>query len=232
MASEATHGRARFFMDAVLNEFKTRNEGRPIYDDIEMVEVRIPGEKNMRLVFLADEPFNGNGETRIERYPEEYAAFKRGEQRAVTGTPLEAWPILTKSQVLELKAANILSVDELADLPDSSLKKIGSKGRELREQARAFKDAAKGGAEVLAQAARIASLEAMVAQLLKGGAGPAPSQQAIAEPVEKTEKAISDCTDDELKAFIKEKTGEAPRGRPLRETLVERATELATQEPA
>ena len=235
MASEAYYGKPRFFMDAILNDAKTKAEGRPIYDELEMVEIRIPGDKGNRPVFLAHEPHNGDGETRAQRYAAEYEAFKRGEQRASSGTPLEAWPILTKAQVMEMKAVGILSVDELAALPDGNLKKIGTKGREFREQARAFIDAAKGGAEVQAQAAKIAQLETMLQQLLQAQAGNTPVAPApIAEPapIEMTDKAIEDCSDDELKAFIKLKTGEAPRGRPLRETLVERATELAAQEAA
>jgi hypothetical protein len=43
---------------------------------------------------------------------------------------------------------------------------------------------------------------------------------------------INDATDEQLKQFIKEQTGAAPRGNPSRETLLARVAELAQPQEA
>ena len=225
----ASNARARFFNEPVLNPERTRAEGRPVYDDTEMVELIIPGDRLTRGIFLANEPSIYDKETggyisRAQLFDDAYKAFKRGEHRAVTGTPLEMWPVLTRARVMEIKAAGILSVEELASVSDSILGRLGMGARDEREQARAWLAAAKGSAEVQAQATRIAQLEDMV-QKLPAAQGQAPAPEA-AQP-EPVEKAISDCSDDELKAFIKDRKGSAPRGTPSRDTLERLAIEAS-----
>ena len=218
--------RARFFREAVQNDAKTTLEGRPIFDDVEFVEFIYPGDRLQRLVAPAHEvPSQKTGMSYAQMYHRQYDAFKRGDARAVSGTPLEAWPVITASRCAELKASNILSVDELAGVSDAIVSRLGPGSRELREQARAFIESAKGGAATSAMAIEIARLKSMVERLSEQS-NPAPA------PVEKTEKPIADCTDDELKAFIKERTGEAPRGNINRSTLEERATALVTEKEA
>lgn len=224
----ASNARARFFNEPVLNEERTKAEGRPIYDDTEMVELLIPGDRLSRGVYLAHEPSIYDKDarayiTRAQVYDDAYRAFKRGEARAVSGTPLEMWPVLTRARVMELKAANVLSVEELAAVSDAILARLGQGAREEREKARAWIEAAKGSAEMQAQAARIAQLEDMVQKLLAANTAPAPAEV----PAEPVEKSIAECSDDELKAFIKDRKGSAPRGTPSRDTLERLAAEAA-----
>lgn len=213
---ERDTARPRFYMDAVQNPALSEKEGRPIFEDKEYVEILIPGDKLLTWVGEVDDP------TR-HRFPEHYAAFKRGEMRAVVGTPLEAWPPLTKARVAELKAAGILSVEEYANVPDNVLGKLGMGARDEREKARAFIDAAKGGAQTAAMASEIAQLRAMVEQLSGKTAAPA---------VPPADKSIEDCTDAELKEFIRRETGEGVRGNPSRETLLKRVSDLAEAKQA
>lgn len=213
--SEKDTARPKFYQDAVQNNAKSEKEGRPIFDEKEMVEVKIPGDKLFSWV--------GEVEDRHRiRWPEQYAAFKRGEQRAASGTPLEQWPnpTLTKGRVLELKAANILSVEELASVPDNILPKLGMGARELREQARTWIAKAKEGASTSALSAEVARLTEMVNRLTAGNV------PAVA-PVP-AEKQIEDCTDDELKTFIERETGEKPRVNASRKSLLDRCAEIAS----
>jgi hypothetical protein len=210
--------RPHFYNDAIQNMALSEKEGRPIYEDKEMVKIEIPGDKLMNWVGPVEEKHK-------LRWPDQYAAFKRGEARAASGTPLEHWPNanLNKSRVAELKAQNILSVEELAGLPDSTLPKLGMGARELRDQARAYIADAKDGAANAKMAAEIAQLKEMVERL--SGSAPASNEAP-------KEKSLEDCTDDELKTFIKRETGKAPAGRVKRETLIQRATELAMAKAA
>lgn len=208
----------RFFRAAVENPFKTKKEGRPIFDDVEMVETIIPGDRLTKPTFVVTDDHK-------VRWPKEYEAFKRGEALAASGTPLEHWPIMTTSRVMEMKAIGILSVDMLAAVSDANLAALGTGSRELREQARAFIAAAKDGAATAAQAKEIEDLKAQVLrlqdQLLVKDRQPADD-----------ERNIEDLSDQELKTYIKRETGESVKGNPSRDTLLSRVTEIATKKAA
>lgn len=225
MASNATEqdtARPRFYMQAVENKARSLAEGRPVFDEREMVEIRIPGDRLATHVnYVLDE--------HRQRWPDHYAAFKRGEARAASGTPLEQWPPMTTGRVASLKALGILSVEELSNLPDNMLPSLGMGARELRDQARAYLEAASDGAAAGRAAAENAELRAQMERMQKQMeallAG-APSTVAV----DVSDRAIEDLSDDELKAYIKRETGEAPRGTPSRQTLLDKATALATRE--
>lgn len=228
MADAAPTVRARFFADAIENPKRTKEAGRPMFDDVEMVEFLFLDDRNTKFVAPADERSRGNGPTYAERYPREYEAFKRGAARAATGTPLEHWPILTTSRVHELKAMGILSVDELADATEGVIRNIGRDGRTLQEQARAFIGTAKDGAGTAALAAEVEKLRAQIAAL---STPPPPMPVPAPEPTPESVD-INDASDEQLKRFIKDRTGEAPRGNISRDTLMKRAADLAEQEAA
>lgn len=218
-AAEKDTARPRFYMDAVQNKALSEKEGRPIFEDKEMVEVRMPGDRLFSFVSVIEEQHK-------QRWPEHYAAFKRGEQMATVGTPIEHWahPSLTRSRIAELKALHILSVEDLGNVGDNLLDKLGMGGRELRDGARAWLSTAKGGAENAKMSAEIARLTEMVNSLMAG--------KAAAPEVVPKEKTLEDCTDAELKEYIKRETGEGVRGNPSRETLLKRAAEVAEKAAA
>jgi hypothetical protein len=173
-----------FYMGTVENVARSKEEGRPIFDDKEMVRVVIPGDR------LAT--FVGEVEDRHrDRWPDHYAAFKRGEQRASSGTPLEYWPIMSSAKVAEMKALNIFSVEDLANLSDALLARIGMGARELRGQAQAYLENAKAGADVARLSAEIERLKAIMEA--RGTPIPdAPEKKRgrpprVAEPVETIE---------------------------------------------
>lgn len=215
---EKDTARPRFYMDAIQNISLSEKAGRPIFEDKEMVEIRIPGDKNWSWVGSVDEP----GMHIKERFAEQYAAFKRGEMIASVGTPLEAWPPLTKSRVAELKGCHIFTVEEYAAIPDNTLGKLGIGAREEREKARAFLESAKGNAPTAALAAEVARLTAMVEQLTG----------KTVTPAEPKDRPIEECSDAELKEFLKRETGQPVLGNPSRETLLKRVAEVAEAKQA
>lgn len=92
--------------------------GRPIYIDTEFIRIFTPGDKDnipVRPVRPSD----------IAAYRDQYNRFKNGLSQAATGTPLEQWPGLNKSQVKELAYFNIRTVEQLAQTSDASIQKIG-----------------------------------------------------------------------------------------------------------
>src|SRR5882672_10105594 len=85
---------------AVKNESKSALEGRPIFDDMEIVEVRFPGSRSMSpfpataVSHWAVDPHTG-GQVQVtyaERFARQYQQFKAHTAQTKSGTPLSHAP--------------------------------------------------------------------------------------------------------------------------------------------
>ena len=223
----------RFYEKPKLNKAKTSEAGRPIYDSVEMVEVIVAGDKHFRPHFPAHEPTvtydnatqQDDRRTWAERYPAEYKAYKTQGTMSVSGTPVEAWPLLTRAQVAELKALDIFTVEQIADMTDRNRHILGPSARQIIAQARTYIDQARDTAAPQRLAAENEALRAELERLKaesQANAFPAP----MAPPAGQIGDGAPDfdaLDDAELKALIKDRTGETPRGNPSRETLLRQA---------
>lgn len=204
------------------NEAKTREAGRPIFDEMEVVEVRFAGDKLKVSVFPAleicgevqDEEGNTRKITYAERWSRQYERFKAKHAQVAEGTPLSELPFLTEAKRSELRALSIYTAEALAALDGQPLKNLGMQGRDLKGLAQAYLDRAAGTADVTKMAAKIADLEALVTEL-----------RAEKEGVSNSEFAAWSA--DQIKDWIAEKIGERPKGNPSHATLVKRADEIA-----
>lgn len=204
------------------NKAKSKAAGRPIFDEMEVVEVRFAGNKQTVSVFPALEFsrwITVDGEqvpqTYAERWPEQYKRFKAKKQQIKEGTPVDELPFLTASKRAELKALSIYTAESLAALDGQELKNLGQGGRELKNQAKAYLDNAAGTADVSAMAAEIEALKRTIAEMQadKG------DQSGAVSPFEEWDDAA-------IKDWIEERVGERPKGNPSHKTLVERADEI------
>ena len=133
---------AQFYKHAGQNSHKTLEEGRPIYDDLDYVVIRIPGDKDN----IVRRPGRG---TDMKRFPKQWAAYQAGNEQAQDGTPLEQWPLLTRSQVEELKYFGVHTIEALATMPDSNSQNFMGMNK-LKQQAKDHVEAAKSNAPILA----------------------------------------------------------------------------------
>lgn len=217
---------------------RSRELGRPVFRDVEYVKIIIPGDDLNKPIQRAHDkvlrnPHGGEMLSYAQCFHEEYAMFKAGREDQVVGTPLSELTSLTAAKRHELKRIGILTVEQLAGLDATQLRKIGMDGNELKALARAYMDRAKDAAVDARFAAENAALrnqmEALQAQIDAMAAKPAPA--AANDATEKAEPGIFDDFDDgALKTFIKDRTGEAPRGRVSRETLIETAMGIYQRE--
>lgn len=208
------------------DEAESKKAGRPIFRDVEAVEIRSPGDRLRVGVYPAHsfshwEVDRESGEQRqvtyAERFSAQYRAFKERRHQVQSGTPLEELPFLTQAKRSELKALSIYTAEQLAALDGQNLKTLGMGGRELKNQAQAYLDAASGSANAVRIAAENAALRERIAALeaeVSGGDAPKPS-------------GFDAMSDDDLKAYIKNASGSAPRGNPSHATLVRMAEELS-----
>ena len=224
-----------FRNNATPNEAKTKEAGRPIYDDMEVCDIFFPGMVKERVPTCraldqadwTDDPIMGTRRPRtyMEKYQEEYQAFKAGAAQTASGTPIDELPFLTEGKRLELKhGLKIFTAEQLASLDGLGLKALGVGGRDLRDRAIAYLQAASEGADAAhlrdALADRDAQLAAMQAQinaLLAGQAAPNAPAIEVAE-----HEQWSTFSDEDIGNMLTT-AGLVVDGRWSRKTLIEKA---------
>lgn len=143
MGGEAAYaGDSRLYVSfskvPVLNEAKTQEAGRPIYDEEDQITTRIPGDR----FFSSVEKVR---DSHKRRFPTQWAAYSNGQAQSQSGTPLEVWPQMTVSMVATLKASGVSTVEQLAEMTDGNGQAIMG-FHDLKRKAVAFLEAAKGEA--------------------------------------------------------------------------------------
>lgn len=103
--------------------------------NVEFVSILTPGDTK-------SVPRHKVTESLRQQYAYHYDLWKRGLAVSPVGTPLEMWSILTPAQVHELKASNIFTVEQLAEVSDANLNRLPL-GTVLRQQARDYLESKK-----------------------------------------------------------------------------------------
>jgi hypothetical protein len=153
---------------AIPNTAKSAKAGRPIFDDMEVCEIRIPGSRDVKVVpatAFSDwtyDQFTGEQikRTYAERFASQYRQFKMKDVQTKAGTPLEYVPFLTEGKRAELKALNVYTIEALAHIDGQELKNLGLGGRELKNQAVAFLEDTSKTAPSSQMAAELEALKA------------------------------------------------------------------------
>lgn len=124
----------RFYYKALENKYQSELQGRPIFDEVEFVEIRNPGD-NWSVISrkVNKESVGGNAPDHL-RWPEQYRAFKAGEEAPISGTPLTEWQLLPRTRAEELKLRGIKTLEQLASLPEHAARDLID-GVRLRDEA-------------------------------------------------------------------------------------------------
>lgn len=175
----------------VQQDFKSREAGRPIFEDVNFITIDFPGDKTKRVDRPVRMEEEGGAPPDPIRFPRQWQAFLNQQEQTSAGMPITEWPPLTKSQALELKAIKIHTVEALAELPDSACSWLGS--RDLRAKARTWLETANGHADesrlqaiVDQQNAQIEALKAQIKDITErfaeksADAAPAPGRRRTA----------------------------------------------------
>ena len=108
----------KFFKHAKLSQSKTKAEGRPVYEDLDYIQILQPGNKDSIVI----RPATKMDKQRFAEHWRRYEA--RQDDEYVEGTILEEWSGITRSQVEELRYLNIRTVEQLANLSDSNAQNV------------------------------------------------------------------------------------------------------------
>lgn len=125
----------KFFLKPREDKAASAAAGRPIFKDVEHVDIKIPGNRGSGACRPATDVDR-------QRFPEHYRRFKeRTETDSMPGTPLHEWPPISRSAAEELKFFNVYTVEQLAGMADVQIAKFQGL-MPLREKAKAWLDRA------------------------------------------------------------------------------------------
>jgi len=214
---------AVFRNDVVKNPVKSAQAGRPIFDDVEYVELRHPGSKDvgvypsMERSHWAEDPVSGEQipVTFAERFSKQYQQFKAHDQQTKSGTPLDYLTFLTAAKRAELRALNIYTAEALSTIDGNELKNLGPGGREMKNQT----------IEFLANSSDMAKVTRLEAELenIKARNQVLEDDLKLMPKVNEPPTEFDGMTDSEIREHIKSVTGVAPKGNPSRRTLIRMA---------
>jgi len=164
-----------FFKDAVQNNFKTKEAGRPIFDEFDFVKVMAPGSRDTVVTRVAD------GSDYARRFPTQWAQYKARQEQSLTGTPLSQVPWLTVGQIAEFNAVNCRTVEQLVGMPDNLSQKFMGHFQ-IKQRAQVYLDAAKSAAPALKLQAELEKRDMEIAELRGMIEAMQATQQAKAPP--------------------------------------------------
>lgn len=224
-ARDKEMGVTPYFMEiAVENIPQSYLQKKAVYKNVEVVQIRFPGDTRYSPVFKTDSMWFRNGNeviTYAERFADQYQKFLSGEDQEASGTPLEALNAYGMTPELKsfCRSMKIYSVEAIKNLEGQGLKNLGMRGNRLKEMARAYY------AEFANSEATLGELEKLRARIAELEAEKVPAQEFDGYEPEQVEE-FANMSDDELKEAIAEITGTKPRGQPSRERLIRDLKEL------
>lgn len=138
--------------------YASEHAGHPVYEDRDYVEIYTPGNPD---------PFVTEATDRYQKqYAEQYAAYKAGLEPSVSGIPLEEWPRMSPAKVANYKAMKVSTVEQVAEMSDTSCNKIGMDAMSDKIAAKAYLANAKDSALAQKYAVENERLQKQISDLM------------------------------------------------------------------
>jgi len=148
----------QFYKEAVKNQIKSVEAGRPIFDEVDHVRIITPGSRDTFVTKV------GPGSGYPERFPRQWERYQAGLNQQDSGTPLTQMPWLTVGQIAELNAVGCNTVEQLVGMSDALSQKFMGH-HQLKQKAQRFLDAAKEQAPTLKLQAELEKRDEQIAEL-------------------------------------------------------------------
>lgn len=107
----------KFFVKPMEDKTASLKEGRPVFKDVELIDIKIPGDRTGGVCRPASHQDK-------QRFPNHYNAFKQRTEVPLDGTPLIEWPLITRSMAEELSFHNVKTVEHLSTMSDNNIGKF------------------------------------------------------------------------------------------------------------
>ena len=173
----------KFFLKEREDKAKTIETGSPKFKEVEYIEIRVPGKRDVQAVRPAT--FRDK-----QRFPKHYDMFQRRVEAPEEGTPLGQWPQVSRAQVEELSFLGVKTVEAMANMADTHAHKLHG-GIMLKRRAGEWLEdssATKLIAEKEALMERITALEATMKDMAGDKATIEEEIEEPAKPARRTRK--------------------------------------------
>lgn len=108
----------KFFKHPRLNDGKSKEEGRPIYEEVDYIQIMQPGNKDSIII----RPATDMDKNRFAEHYNRYTA--RQQEDYIEGTLLEDWPGITRAMCEELRFFNVRTLEQLIAMSDTNAQGI------------------------------------------------------------------------------------------------------------
>lgn len=163
-----------YYTETIEDVLRTNKEGRMCFKDQDFALITQPGGKSnnkerIETFFSKMEAELKSGRVHpdwIRAWRANYELYKKGQEIPLDGTPIRGWKLLPGSVQEELIRLNVLTVENLATLPDEGINAVGMGCREWQRRAQAWlaqNESREGGALKMADLTR--QMEALAGQV-------------------------------------------------------------------
>ena len=136
----------RFERIAIEDVQATLAAGHYVAKDVDMALITPPYSKDVMKykvkawfdILEQDVRNNRMPQAWLDRYKEAYAAFQKGQDLPLTGSPIKGWGIISPAQQETLIKMSVLTVEDLAAMNDEGIKRIGMGAIDLKNKAKAW----------------------------------------------------------------------------------------------
>jgi len=174
-SSKEARNYVKFYRQWVRNNFKSKAEGVEVGEQQDFIIIICPGQPKSEVRRKATDADK-------VQYRHEWQAYSDGKEHQQSGTPIEVLPGLASGMADALKAVYIYTIEQMADLSDLSLQKVGMGGNDIRQRCKAY--LSKNSVQVSELQAKLDEALAAIAQLQKAKVrqkpGPKPKLRAVA----------------------------------------------------
>lgn len=155
---------------AMENKAETIKAGHYVGQDVDIAIITRPGSRdNLEKIateWLADIREKARQDllpqTWYDGFSRAYESWLKGEEVPIAGTAIKGWPVLSPSAQKTIIAAGIRTVEDLAELPEAELSRIGTGALSFKQKAqnwlKAANDVGKVTEQLTAMTVQIAEL--------------------------------------------------------------------------
>ncbi len=119
----------RFLYHPFQDHRRSQDEGRPIFTDVEMIEIKIPGSRDVILRAVT--------ENDKYQHAKLYEHFKVHNSELINGTPLSEFPFISASERKELEYFNVYTAEQLVGMADGFIDNMRVNCRDLIKKVKA-----------------------------------------------------------------------------------------------
>jgi exonuclease VII small subunit len=120
----------KFHKKAIHNKFKSEQEGRQVYEDVDWINIKIPGDRTSEVSRKVREEDK-------ERFEYQWNNYINKQESLANGTPVDVLPGISPAQAANLKAIKVETIEQLSNLHEKAIKNL-FEGRELVKSAEKF----------------------------------------------------------------------------------------------